>query len=118
MGSRNTMKERSINGNLSETAIEKYFVRQCRQNDMWARKMIATHDAGIPDRGVFWKGFTGFAEIKAPGKKPTPLQEARMKGLKEEGFFVGVVDSKESADAWIKGFEDHIIALIYQFRNA
>lgn len=119
MGSKNTTSVNSTkNNNLSESQIESYFVAKCRLNEMWARKNEATNDAGIPDRAVYWKGFTGWAEIKAPGKKPTPLQNARMKALKEQGFFVDWFDSKEGADAWIIGFEDHIIDLIKQFRLA
>jgi len=110
---------------LSEVAIEKYFVKQCRANEMWAKKNNPQYDAGVPDRQVLWKGFTGFAEVKAPGEKPDPLQVAYINRLKKEGFYVGnfegkvgYFDSKEGADAWILGFEDHIIELIRQFRSA
>jgi hypothetical protein len=40
-----------------------------------------------------------FAELKAPGKKPTPLQEREHARLRAMGFTVHVIDSKEGVDA-------------------
>lgn len=40
-----------------------------------------------------------FAEIKAPGKKPTQAQEREHTRLRALGFEVLVIDSNESADA-------------------
>ncbi len=40
-----------------------------------------------------------FVELKKPGKKPRPLQEKRLRQLREMGFDVGVVSSKEEAVA-------------------
>lgn len=98
MGSKNT---------TSENSIERYFVQKCKEAGMKAIKMIPTFEAGIPDRQILYAGVSGFAEIKAPGQKPRPLQIAYMDSLKLAGFFVGVIDSKESAVEWINNFHKH-----------
>jgi hypothetical protein len=92
----------------SESSIEKYFVKECKKRKMKILKMIPTFEAGIPDRQVLFKGISGFAELKAPTKKPRVLQVAYMKNLKNAGFFVGVIDSRESALQWIAEFTAHI----------
>lgn len=43
-----------------------------------------------------------FAEIKAPGEKPTPAQEREHTRLRAMGFEVLVIDSNESADAGLE----------------
>ena len=91
----------------SESSIEKYFVQKCKEQGMKAIKMIPTFEAGIPDRQVLYAGVSGFAEIKAPGRKPWALQVAYINSLQQAGFFVGVVDSKESAIKWIDDFHKH-----------
>lgn len=56
--------------------------------------------AGLPDRLVLLpKSRIMFVELKAPGQKPSRLQEvvhARIRGL---GFVVHVLDSMEGVDA-------------------
>lgn len=52
--------------------------------------------AGWPDRIIIMPdGKIAFAELKAPGKKPRPLQTARHKALTKLGFRVYVIDSTE-----------------------
>ena len=99
MGSKNT---------ISESSIERHFVKQAKKSGMKCVKMIPTFENGIPDRMVIYAGASGFAEIKAPGKKPRPLQVSYMKELQNKGCFVGVVDSKESALKWIEDFKIHV----------
>ena len=41
------------------------------------------------------KSVVGFVEVKAPGKKPRPLQTARHKLLMDLGFKVFVLDDME-----------------------
>jgi len=57
------------------------------------------------DRIVFFQGMTVFVELKAPGKKPTPLQIARHKELAKLGQKVLVLDSKESVDEFMEKVE-------------
>ncbi|MCQ4638818.1 hypothetical protein NE619_19015, partial [Anaerovorax odorimutans] len=42
-----------------------------------------------------------FIELKAPGKKPTPLQMKKMRELHGLGFITGWADSKESVDQFL-----------------
>ena len=50
----------------------------------------------MPDRIVLMPGGKlGFVEIKAPGKKPRPVQARRIEQLKRLGFKVYVLDSAE-----------------------
>ena len=51
---------------------------------------------GMPDRICLMKnGRMAFIEVKAPGKKPRPLQMARHKLLRSLGFKVFVLDKPE-----------------------
>lgn len=50
----------------------------------------------MPDRLILFPGGKiAFAELKAPGKKPRPLQIARHKVLMKLGFRVYIIDSVE-----------------------
>ena len=50
----------------------------------------------VPDRLLLLPGGRlAFVEVKAPGKKPRPLQRRRMEQLTALGFRVFVLDSKE-----------------------
>lgn len=62
---------------------------------------------GVPDRIVLLPGRKiAFVELKAPGKKPRPLQIKRMRQLECLGFPVYVVDRVEQ----IGGVLDEICA--------
>lgn len=51
---------------------------------------------GVPDRLILSTGGRArFVEFKAPGKKPTPLQEAWHRKLRAMGFDVRVIDNVE-----------------------
>ena len=50
----------------------------------------------MPDRLVLLPdGLIAFVELKAPGKRPRPLQEARHRMLRSLGFKVYVIDKPE-----------------------
>jgi len=51
---------------------------------------------GMPDRLILLPhGKLAFAEVKATGKKPRPLQMRRIKQLQELGFSCYVIDNVE-----------------------
>lgn len=57
---------------------------------------------GMPDRIVLMPGGNiTFVEMKAPGERPRPLQEKRMRDLKELSFPVAVIDSLQSLEKFI-----------------
>ena len=58
-----------------------------------APKFMSPGFDGMPDRIVLLPGGRmGFVEVKAPGKVPRPLQEARHSMLQKLGFKVYVLD--------------------------
>lgn len=57
--------------------------------------------AGWPDRLFLNDDEASFVELKAPGKKPTPLQLARMDQLRRAGCRVQWFDNPEEAIEFI-----------------
>ena len=65
-----------------------------------AFKIEKTSDNGVPD--IFfcsWNTGTVFVEVKAPGKKPKPHQQAMINRLNASGVKAFYVDSIEG---WVK----------------
>lgn len=63
-------------------------------------KFVSPGFDGMPDRLVLLPGgAAGFVEVKAPGKKPRPLQESRHRLLRGLGFQVYVVDAPAQIEA-------------------
>lgn len=80
----------------SEKQIEQYLVKRVKASGGKAYKFVSPGNAGVPDRLVCLPGGRIiFVELKAPGKKPTPLQLAKHRELQRLGFRVLVIDSKE-----------------------
>ena len=56
-------------------------------------KFVSPGLSGVPDRLILLRGgVAAFAEVKAPGLRPRPLQNAVHKMLRRLGFKVFVVD--------------------------
>ena len=80
----------------SEKQIEQYLVKRVKEMGGKAYKFVSPGNAGVPDRLVCLPGGRiVFVELKAPGKKPTPLQLVKHRELQNLGFKVLVIDSKE-----------------------
>ncbi len=85
---------------MREKDIENTLIRQIRKSGGLCLKFVSPGWSGVPDRLCLWPGGRiMFVELKKPGKKPRPLQEKRLRQLREMGFDVGVVSSKEEAVA-------------------
>jgi len=68
-----------------------------------AYKFVSPGNDGVPDRLVCLPGGRiAFIELKAPGKKPTPLQIRQMERLRGLGFMAFVIDSIEAVDQYIQ----------------
>ena len=81
---------------MLEKQIENKLTRMVKQNGGIAVKFVSPSFAGMPDRLVLLPdGIIAFVELKAPGKKPRPLQIARHKLLRLLGFQVYVIDGVE-----------------------
>lgn len=81
---------------MLEKTIEKQLTTSVKKAGGIAVKFVSPSFAGMPDRLVLLPdGLITFVELKAPGKKPRPLQEARHRLLRSLGFNVYVIDSTE-----------------------
>ena len=81
---------------MREKNLERLLVRRVTDMGGLALKFVSPGMAGVPDRLVLLPdGKIAFVEMKAPGKQAKPLQRLRHEQLRDLGFRVYVVDSKE-----------------------
>lgn len=80
---------------MREKTIEQKFRKAVRESGGMAVKFTSPGLDGMPDRlALLPGGRMAFVEVKAPGKKPRPLQEARHRMLRRLGFLVYVLDEE------------------------
>ena len=80
---------------MREKDLEKKLVKAVKEVGGWCVKFVSPGNAGVPDRLVLLPGGRAmFAEIKAPGKKPRPLQEVLIRKLRNFGFLVFIIDEE------------------------
>lgn len=92
---------------MRESEIEGRLRKEAKKMGGMAVKFVSPGLDGVPDRIVLLPGRKiAFVELKAPGKKPRPLQEKRMRQLKNLGFPVYVIDGVDQ----IGGVLDEICA--------
>ena len=90
---------------MREKQIEQKLVKAVKDLGGVCPKLVCPAFDGMPDRLVLLPdGHVGFAEVKAPGKKPRTLQLSRHRLLRNLGFRVYVLD--DPAD--IAGILDEI----------
>ncbi len=78
---------------MREKTIEKKLTDAVKARGGLAPKFTSPGFDGMPDRIVLMPdGRMAFVEVKAPGKTPRPLQEARHRMLRQLGFRVYVLD--------------------------
>jgi len=93
---------------MREISIERRLVAEAKKRGGLAPKFVSPGLDGVPDRLVLFPGGRlGFVELKAPGKKPRPLQLRCAERLTALGFRVYVVDRIEQ----IGGVLDEIQSL-------
>jgi len=81
---------------VNEKFIEQKLVTAVKTKGGIAPKFVSPSFAGMPDRLILMPGgMMAFAELKAPGMKPRPLQVARHEMLRRLGFRVYVIDGIE-----------------------
>lgn len=81
---------------MREKQIENKLATEAKKLGGIALKFVSPSFDGMPDRLVLIPdGHIAFVELKAPGKKPRPLQLARHRLLQSLGFRVYVIDSVE-----------------------
>lgn len=80
---------------MREKTIEQKFREAVKAVGGVAVKFTSPGWDGMPDRlALLPGGRMAFVEVKAPGKKPRPLQEARHRMLRRLGFKVCVLDDE------------------------
>ena len=81
---------------MNEKQIEQTLVRAVRRRGGICPKWVSPGLDGVPDRIILLPGRrVAFAELKAPGEKPRPLQAARIRQLNALGFRVYVIDNAD-----------------------
>lgn len=85
---------------MREKQIEQKLGQAVKKKSGMCLKFVSPNFDGMSDRLILLLGGKiAFAELKAPGKKPRPLQLARHKTLMKLGFHVYVIDSIEQIGA-------------------
>ncbi len=88
---------------MRERSVERKLTEAVRHSGGLALKFISPNLNGVPDRLLLFPGGRmAFAEVKAPGEKPRPLQMHRIARLRELGFRVYVIDSVEQIGGVIR----------------
>lgn len=94
------MTQRGINH--ERKMIEHKIVMETKARGGMALKFVSPSFSGMPDRLILLPGGKmAFVEVKAPGKKPRPLQEVRHAMLRRLGFSVYVLDDPEEIPAML-----------------
>lgn len=92
----------------TEQAIERYLCRKVSAIGGMCLKFASATDCGFPDRLILIEGGrAAWCELKAPGKKPRPIQVARIERLRSLGFEAEVCDSRASVDDYIEKLTNH-----------
>lgn len=87
-----------------ETPIENYLRDRVKHEGGEIRKVKWLGRDGAPDRLIWWSGPRfAFVECKAPGEEVEwrSAQGREIRRLREDGFAVYVVDSREAVDTMI-----------------
>lgn len=90
---------------ILEKEVEKYLVQYAHKNNILTYKLVSPGNSGVPDRiFVNRDGTVRFVEVKAPGKKPRPLQQSVFAKLANHGQPVLIIDTKGDAQLFIDQF--------------
>ena len=86
---------------MLERDVENALVRRVKRLGGTCEKFTSPSARSVPDRIVTMPGnVIIFVELKAPGKKPTELQERDHARRRALGCDVRVIDNKEDANAF------------------
>ena len=81
---------------MREKQIERALVKTVQKRGGLCPKWVSPGLDGVPDRIILLPGGRiAFAELKAPGMKPRPLQAFRIGQIRQLGFTVYVIDNTD-----------------------
>ncbi len=69
-----------------ESTIQNKIIKRYEKEGYIVVKISLCNKGGFPDLMLLKDGKATFVEVKRPGQKPQPLQEYRLKELREAGF--------------------------------
>lgn len=69
-----------------ESVIQHNIIKRYEADGYIVVKIGLCNKGGFPDLMLLKDGKASFVEVKRPGQKPRPLQEYRLKELREAGF--------------------------------
>lgn len=91
---------------MREKAVEQHLVQRVKAAGGQCYKWASPGIRGVPDRLVVLPfGRVIAVEVKAPGKRPTALQERALAQLQGLGVAATWVDSKEAVDSLLGAIE-------------
>jgi Holliday junction resolvase len=80
---------------MREQAIQSKLIKRLESEGYYVIKLIKTNKNGIPDLIAIPKDSgVEFYEVKVPGKKPSVLQQFRLKELNDHGCNAKVYDGQ------------------------
>lgn len=77
---------------MRESEIEKKVSEYAKAKGWLVYKFVSPSQRGVPDKIFIGGGDIYFIEFKAPGKKPTKLQDKVFNRIREELFEVYIID--------------------------
>lgn len=78
---------------MRERVVEQALIQAVEQRGGLCWKFVSPGTAGVPDRIIILpNGKVGFVELKAPGKKPRPLQQWRLEQIQSCDIPAYVID--------------------------
>ena len=80
---------------MRESEIEKKVSDYAKAKGWLVYKFVSPSQRGVPDKIFIGGGEIFFVEFKAPGKKPTKLQDKIFSKIRGELFEVYIVDDVE-----------------------
>jgi len=88
---------------MRESHVEREVCRFARERRILVMKLSGPNLRGQPDRLFLNNKISCFLEFKAPGKKPTKLQQHWLEKLSAEGFHATWCDDVERGKEYLRG---------------
>lgn len=85
------MIERKGVSSALESRIQARIIKRYEGMGYMVVKVLLCNKNGFPDLMLLKDGKVSFVEVKRPGEKPRPLQEYRIRELRDMGFDVEVL---------------------------